>query len=96
MAWVIPLKIIGDFQETACGDNDAWRTPVAMPGSAQNSRNMKKININEVGVRDGFQIERDFIPTETKIAIIDQLTATGLAKIGFDGRFGSSASVIAR
>ena len=52
-----------------------------MPGSAQNSRNMKKININEVGVRDGFQIERDFIPTETKIAIIDQLTATGLAKV---------------
>ncbi len=43
--------------------------------------NTQKININDVGVRDGFQIEKNFIPTETKIAIIDQLTITGLAKI---------------
>jgi hydroxymethylglutaryl-CoA lyase len=40
-----------------------------------------RILINDVGVRDGFQIEKNFIPTETKIALIDQLTATGLAKI---------------
>ncbi|MFN5542929.1 MAG: hydroxymethylglutaryl-CoA lyase, partial [Betaproteobacteria bacterium] len=40
-----------------------------------------KVRINDVGVRDGFQIENRFIPTETKIALIDQLTATGLAKI---------------
>ncbi len=43
--------------------------------------NTQKININDVGVRDGFQIEKNFIPTETKIAIIDQLSATGLVKI---------------
>ncbi len=43
--------------------------------------NTQKINVNDVGVRDGFQIEKNFIPTETKIAIIDQLTTTGLAKI---------------
>ena len=43
--------------------------------------NTQKININDVGVRDGFQIEKNFIPTETKIVIIDQLSATGLVKI---------------
>ncbi len=42
---------------------------------------MQKIHINDVGMRDGFQIEKNFIPTETKIALIDQLSATGLAKI---------------
>jgi hydroxymethylglutaryl-CoA lyase len=41
----------------------------------------QRIYINDVGVRDGFQIEKAFIPTETKIALIDQLSATGLAKI---------------
>jgi hydroxymethylglutaryl-CoA lyase len=40
-----------------------------------------RIYINDVGVRDGFQIEKIFIPTETKIAFIDQLSKTGLAKI---------------
>ncbi len=41
----------------------------------------KKIQINDVGVRDGFQIEKNIIRTETKIALINQLSATGLAKI---------------
>jgi hydroxymethylglutaryl-CoA lyase len=41
----------------------------------------QRIHINDVGVRDGFQIEKIFIPTETKIAFIDQLSQTGLAKI---------------
>ncbi len=41
----------------------------------------QRIYINDVGVRDGFQIEKIFIPTETKIAFIDQLSRTGLAKI---------------
>ena len=41
----------------------------------------QRIYINDVGVRDGFQIEKTFIPTETKIAFIDQLSRTGLAKI---------------
>ena len=42
---------------------------------------LPKIHVNDVGVRDGFQIEKNFIPTETKIALIDALTATGLAKV---------------
>ncbi len=41
----------------------------------------QRIYINDVGVRDGFQIEKVFISTETKIAFIDQLSKTGLAKI---------------
>jgi hydroxymethylglutaryl-CoA lyase len=41
----------------------------------------KRIQVNDVGVRDGFQIEKSIIPTETKIALIDELTLTGLAKV---------------
>ncbi len=41
----------------------------------------QRIYINDVAVRDGFQIERNFIPTETKIALIDSLSDTGIAKI---------------
>ena len=41
----------------------------------------QRIYINDVAVRDGFQIERTFIPTETKIALIDSLSDTGIAKI---------------
>lgn len=41
----------------------------------------RKVRINDVGVRDGFQIEKNIIPTETKISLIDQLTATGLSRV---------------
>ncbi len=41
----------------------------------------KKITIVEVGPRDGFQMEHDFIPTEEKIRIIDALSETGLTRI---------------
>ena len=40
-----------------------------------------RVYINDVAVRDGFQIEKDFIPTETKVDMIDALSETGLAKI---------------
>jgi len=42
---------------------------------------MAQIHVQEVGVRDGFQIEPRFVPTEQKIALIDALSATGLSKI---------------
>jgi hydroxymethylglutaryl-CoA lyase len=42
---------------------------------------MGRIFIQEVAVRDGFQIEPRFIPSEEKIALIDALSTTGLAKI---------------
>lgn len=41
----------------------------------------KRIFIQDVAVRDGFQIEPIFIPTARKIALIDALSRTGLAKI---------------
>lgn len=40
-----------------------------------------RIYINDVAVRDGFQMEKTFVPTATKISLIDELARTGLAKI---------------
>ncbi|HEV8587223.1 MAG TPA: hydroxymethylglutaryl-CoA lyase [Methylomirabilota bacterium] len=39
------------------------------------------VTICEVGTRDGFQIEPDFIPTEQKIEVVNLLAAAGLARI---------------
>jgi len=41
----------------------------------------KRIYVQDVAVRDGFQIEPRFVPTEQKVALIDALGQTGLAKI---------------
>ncbi|MEE8290839.1 MAG: hydroxymethylglutaryl-CoA lyase [Candidatus Tectomicrobia bacterium] len=41
----------------------------------------KHINICEVGTRDGFQIEPEFIPTDLKIEVVNLLTETGVPKI---------------
>jgi hydroxymethylglutaryl-CoA lyase len=40
-----------------------------------------KLYINDVAVRDGFQIEPTFVPTATKIELIHALAQTGLHKI---------------
>ena len=40
-----------------------------------------RIYVNDVAVRDGFQIEKSFVPTATKIELINQLSRTGLHKI---------------
>ncbi|WP_075578882.1 hydroxymethylglutaryl-CoA lyase [Acidaminococcus massiliensis] len=42
---------------------------------------MKKVKVVEIGPRDGFQNVKEFIPTETKLRIIDQLVAAGFQKI---------------
>lgn len=42
---------------------------------------MNRIYINEVATRDGFQIEKVFVPTEQKIKLVDDLGRTGVAKI---------------
>ncbi len=39
------------------------------------------VTICEVGTRDGFQIEPDFIPTDEKVAVVDRLAAAGLPRI---------------
>ena len=41
----------------------------------------KRIFIQEVAPRDGFQIEPRFIATDDKVRLIDGLSQTGLAKI---------------
>ncbi|MAK54718.1 MAG: hydroxymethylglutaryl-CoA lyase, partial [Pusillimonas sp.] len=41
----------------------------------------QRVYIQEVSVRDGFQIEAKFVPTEQKIELINALSRTGLAKI---------------
>jgi hydroxymethylglutaryl-CoA lyase len=40
-----------------------------------------RIYVNDVAVRDGFQIEKAFVPTATKVELINQLARTGLHKI---------------
>src|SRR5262249_47811263 len=45
----------------------------------------QRITISEVGPRDGLQIEKAFVPTEEKIALVDALSTTGLDKIEITG-----------
>ncbi len=40
-----------------------------------------RVNIVDVGPRDGFQTEQAFIPTELKIRVIDAISETGVPKI---------------
>ena len=40
-----------------------------------------RLYVNDVAVRDGFQIEKNFVPTATKIEVINQLARTGLHRI---------------
>lgn len=42
---------------------------------------MKRIFFNEVVTRDGFQMEPEFVPTDAKVALIEELSACGYAKI---------------
>jgi len=42
---------------------------------------MTRIFFNEVVTRDGFQNEPDFIPTEDKVALVDELSDCGYAKV---------------
>jgi hydroxymethylglutaryl-CoA lyase len=41
----------------------------------------ERVTICEVGTRDGFQIEPEFIPTEVKIEIVDRLSDAGAPRI---------------
>lgn len=41
----------------------------------------KRLYIQEVATRDGFQNEAQFVPTDEKIALIDYLSACGYAKV---------------
>jgi hydroxymethylglutaryl-CoA lyase len=41
----------------------------------------KQVTICEVGTRDGFQIEPEFIPTDLKVEVVDRLSEAGLPRI---------------
>jgi hydroxymethylglutaryl-CoA lyase len=41
----------------------------------------ERVTICEVGTRDGFQIEPDFIPTEQKVEVVDLLSAAGVPRV---------------
>ncbi|WP_026432024.1 hydroxymethylglutaryl-CoA lyase [Paracidovorax oryzae] len=41
----------------------------------------RRIHMQEVGTRDGLQMEQAFVPTEDKISLVDALSDAGLAKI---------------
>lgn len=41
----------------------------------------ERVTICEVGTRDGFQIEPEFIPTDQKIEVVNRLAAAGLPRI---------------
>lgn len=41
----------------------------------------RRLRIHEVSLRDGFQMEAVFVPTEQKVALANALARTGLAKI---------------
>jgi hydroxymethylglutaryl-CoA lyase len=43
----------------------------------------KRVQITEVGTRDGFQAEAEFIPTQTKIDVINQLMDAGVSRIEY-------------
>src|SRR5882724_6513571 len=40
-----------------------------------------RVTMCEVGTRDGYQIEPDFIPTEQKVEVVNLLSAAGLPRI---------------
>jgi hydroxymethylglutaryl-CoA lyase len=42
---------------------------------------MNRIYFNDVVTRDGFQIEPNFIPTDDKVKLVDELSQCGFAKI---------------
>jgi hydroxymethylglutaryl-CoA lyase len=41
----------------------------------------QRIHMQEVGTRDGLQVEAAFVPTDQKIALVDALSDAGMAKI---------------
>lgn len=52
-----------------------------MTSATTMSTGAPRIEINEVGPRDGLQIERALVPTEDKIALVDALSDCGFARI---------------
>ena len=43
--------------------------------------NRKRIYMQEVGTRDGLQVEQAFVPTADKVALVNALSHAGMAKM---------------
>ncbi len=62
----------------------AWRKAIARPAAAhyagrrQNPTYPARVSITEVGLRDGLQAEHDFVPTATKVALLERLMDAGV------------------
>ena len=56
----------------------------------------KRVTVCEVGTRDGFQIEPEFIPTETKIALIDERPALAEPLDNADGHLAAVGELVDR
>src|SRR5438874_4467717 len=53
------------------------------PGGLEDAMKLPaRVTICEVGTRDGFQIEPDFIPTEQKVEVVNLLSDAGVPRIG--------------
>ena len=44
-------------------------------------RTPERVNLTEVGMRDGFQMESRFVPTDLKVEIGEDLIAAGVRQI---------------
>ena len=55
----------------------AVSSPAGRPDRRVEHEAARRVDICEVGTRDGFQIEPDWIPTELKVEVVDRLSATG-------------------
>src|SRR5258706_2267271 len=51
------------------------------PGGESPMNVPRRVTMCEVGTRDGFQIEPDFIPTELKVEVVDLLSDAGVPRI---------------
>jgi hydroxymethylglutaryl-CoA lyase len=58
----------------------ALKTCSLMPALSTKSY-PRHVKIVEVGPRDGLQNEKTFVPTKTKIELIDRLSGTGLSVV---------------
>jgi hydroxymethylglutaryl-CoA lyase len=59
------------------GASSSWWSPTAH----RLSRVSERVNVREVGPRDGFQNEPEVIPTEDKVRLIEMLARTGLKRL---------------
>jgi hypothetical protein len=76
---VLASRSARSLQEIAALRGRAWSPGVESTRTIE--AQPMRIYVNDVAVRDGFQIEKHFVPTATKVELINQLSRTGLHRI---------------